>query len=366
VEVRATRPDPISSTTLSVYGIDSTDPYSVWNMETILQRSKEFVSSISSYAVGRIKDKVKAGQLYQAKDAIYWWAMRFIPDFPAIFPQWNREMMALIQLTAVSEDLSVAFRPKNNLGDLELAMFFSTIRRETVGVDNWQQHFVAWILSYITAARPGSFTVGPGYKKGASLGLQTTKVRVEDETLRWQHCQWFYIGDSIGVRVRSHFTKGYRNPHSSSNRDGMFQRSYIDVCLLTRKVHESLPSSPQNQAGTNSTCLCYCSELHTSEDSSSIVSNNCCLEHLRSRPTQPLLPKRCLIPTSEFLPDILNTTSEAHNARRHSLLSPTYQRKATPTIAPDPYSFSPSPPTSGGNKTRSQREDGDGAGVSRP
>jgi hypothetical protein len=81
---------------LSVYGIDSTDPYSVWNMETILQRSKEFVSSISSYAVGRIKDKVKAGQLYQAKDAIYWWAVRFIPDFPAIFPQWNREMMALI------------------------------------------------------------------------------------------------------------------------------------------------------------------------------------------------------------------------------------------------------------------------------
>jgi hypothetical protein len=208
---------------LSVYGIDSTDPSSVWNIEIILQRSKEYVSGIFSYAVGRIKDKVKAGQLYQAKEAIYWWAVRFIPDFPAIFPQWNREIMALIQLTAVSEDLSVAFRPKNDLGDLELAMFYSTIRRETVGVDNWQQHFVAWMLSYITAARPGSFTVGPGYEKGASLGLQqTTKVRAEDETLRWQHCQWFYTGDSIGVPVRFYFIKGYRNPHSSSNRDGMF------------------------------------------------------------------------------------------------------------------------------------------------
>jgi hypothetical protein len=61
-----------------------------------------------------------------------------------------------------------------------------------------------------------------------------------------------------------------------------------------------------------------------------------------------LLSAKPLLPTSKFLPHILNTTSEAHNARPLFSPSPTFRRKATPTIAPDLYPFLPRAPTNSG------------------
>jgi hypothetical protein len=215
----------------TLYGIKPDDTRALWSSTTIVERSKEYLAGISTWAEGRLDTKVKAGTLLHAKDALYWWCVRYIDDFYTVREKWDRETTAMIYLTAYSEGLSVKTHEKNDLGDGELAMMYKVVKHQVHGLDNWQQNYVAWMLSYVTGARPGSYTVGAGYEKNASLGLRdTTIVRGEDETLRWKDLEWFRCASGVGVRLTFRFLKGQRNPH---------KRRYIEGkwCLRPSKWH---------------------------------------------------------------------------------------------------------------------------------
>lgn len=85
---------------------------------------------------------------------------------------WHEEVSRHIRLVAVQESLSTRYWnwKKNNLSDTELVLIFRYIREQRNGVANLKQHWAAMLLDWLTGARPGSFTVCPGYQKGASTG----------------------------------------------------------------------------------------------------------------------------------------------------------------------------------------------------
>ena len=57
---------------------------------------------MAKYAEGRVGNKPKAGVLYQYKEALYWWIIRYIPDFASIFVQWQNMANAAIHKAATS------------------------------------------------------------------------------------------------------------------------------------------------------------------------------------------------------------------------------------------------------------------------
>jgi len=53
------------------------------------------------------------------------------------------------------------------------------------GVDHWKKTNAAWLIAYTTGARPGLFSVLPGYRQGTPIGTNPgAPTRDEDETLR--------------------------------------------------------------------------------------------------------------------------------------------------------------------------------------
>ena len=44
----------------------------IWNLDTIIERTKDVIFTYASVAQGQIGDKPKAGVLFQLKDGIYW------------------------------------------------------------------------------------------------------------------------------------------------------------------------------------------------------------------------------------------------------------------------------------------------------
>lgn len=190
-----------------------------------------------------------------------------------IYPNWHGQLVAHIQFIGHTHGLEQTHRKKNNLTDGELVLFYRQVTAFHQGVDNWKQHYLAWLLVskpggwqhlsipewwghsefaildsplearllgmlslscslpkrqhladfrqvYITGVRPGSFTVCPGYEKGADLG-QGLK-RPEDETLRWSDIAFFRYPDKDGIaaRVTFKFLKNQRNPYTNHMIEG--------------------------------------------------------------------------------------------------------------------------------------------------
>ncbi|KAF2733772.1 hypothetical protein EJ04DRAFT_553107 [Polyplosphaeria fusca] len=144
-----------------------------WNIATVIPWSKQYLTGLIAISKDKLGDKPMAGVLWAGKDDLYWWTVRFIDGFSAIFQDWQSQLESHIHYIAIQEQLPSHHREKNNLTDAELGLFFQEVMRTTHGVLNIKQHYVAWVLAYITGARPGSFTVSHGYKKATSWADQT-------------------------------------------------------------------------------------------------------------------------------------------------------------------------------------------------
>jgi hypothetical protein len=94
-----------------------------------------------------------------------------VDDFHLMWQKWHTEVSRHIHQLAVQESLSVQSWKKNNLSDTELVLIYDYICEQRYGVDNLKQHWAAMLLTWLTAARPGSFTISSGYQKGAPLGM---------------------------------------------------------------------------------------------------------------------------------------------------------------------------------------------------
>lgn len=178
---------------------------------------------------GRIEEKPRANLLYQRKESVYWWAIRLIPDFSSVFLQWHTFTNAHIGFLGITLGLSKSHREKNNLTDMELELFFQGVMGKTTSTSNWKQHYLAWLLIWTCSARPGSFTVCPGYESGSSLGAEGM-TRQEDETLRWSDIAFFRVNNVVLSQIKFRYTKGQRNP-------------YTRKLLFDTKMFTFLPSS---------------------------------------------------------------------------------------------------------------------------
>ncbi|KAF2279952.1 uncharacterized protein EI97DRAFT_477460 [Westerdykella ornata] len=220
-------------------GLDN--PADVWATDKLLEYCKLYISYLPLLIKGRSGSLPTVSSLWHFKDAIYWHAVRRTPDFGRIYHQWHRELHAHIHMVAHNNSLNTAKRLKFELTDCELTLFWEELdkKAQKPGFLNWYQHYVAWILAYITGSRPGSFTVAPGYSKGSKVGYDG--VRPEDETLRWRDIHFRRFEGGIGATVTFHFLKGQRNPYTRNmlygSRDFTFipttgNRNHLDLASL--------------------------------------------------------------------------------------------------------------------------------------
>lgn len=75
----------------------------IWTRDTIIERTKKFLSAWIDISEGKLQNKPKVGVLWVRFSTISWWAIRFIPEFLAIFPRWHRETTSHIHYLAVTE-----------------------------------------------------------------------------------------------------------------------------------------------------------------------------------------------------------------------------------------------------------------------
>jgi integrase len=184
----------------------------LWDLSTITEKTKIYLSTVIQIAKGRIDQLPRTDLLYQRKEAIYWWAMRMIPKFPTVLVNWQMLTNAHIGYLGVTMGLSREHRKKRNLTDAELEVLFEGVMSKTSSTANLKQHYLAWLLIWTCSARPGSFTVCPGYEEGSDLG--TGMNRMEDETLRWSDVEFMRVDDAVCVQINFRYTKGQRNPYT--------------------------------------------------------------------------------------------------------------------------------------------------------
>lgn len=82
-------------------------------------------------------------------------------------------------------------------------MFYRKILQMQTDVLNMKQHFVARAMPYITSVRRGSFTVCPGFQKGADI--EGGIVQPADETLRWSDITFVKPEAFAGITVQIAF-----------------------------------------------------------------------------------------------------------------------------------------------------------------
>jgi len=193
----------------------------IWAPETFIKFTKEFLEIMLIVIPGKIGTKLRASTLYSYKNALCWWAVRYIEGFARISVNWHKLVTAHIHFLGHEHSMEQGTRPKNNLTDTELMLFYHQLFQFHQGMENWKQNYLAWVLVYTTGVRPGSFTVAKGYEKGADLGVNGL-IRQEDETLRWKDVSFFRFPgtEGIAVRITFKYIKGHRDPFSNSSGDG--------------------------------------------------------------------------------------------------------------------------------------------------
>lgn len=197
--------------------LDLTEETDMYELDTIIERTCSFIETMALLAEGRLAQKVKAGTLYQLRQAMEWWIVAYIPEFHTIREKFFTLVNRHIHLLAFKESLSVETRAKNNLGEQELELFYNYIMEQKRRVNSFKQHYVGWVISFITAARPGSFTVTQGYNKGAPIGGSISAQlppRKESHTLRWKDIEFRRMNNGkIACLLTFRFSKGHQDPH---------------------------------------------------------------------------------------------------------------------------------------------------------
>ncbi|KAH7344368.1 hypothetical protein BKA66DRAFT_579444 [Pyrenochaeta sp. MPI-SDFR-AT-0127] len=222
----------------SCYGL--TEMNDVWSRDTFLDYTKQFLEGITNISVGKLEKKIKAQTLWGYKYAIYWWAVVLVKDFNSIWQQWHEEVNRHIQLLAVQESLSTRSWAKNNLSDGELVLIFRHICEQRYGVANLKQHWAAMLLTWLTGARPGSFTVAAGYQQGASLGLPG-RVRETSQTLRWSDVDFVNMKNGIAVRITLRYNKGFRNPNKEGSSAADGRRTFVFLPSIAERLEFDMP-----------------------------------------------------------------------------------------------------------------------------
>lgn len=197
-------------------------PRDIWNKKTIIAYSRELIPTLAKeLETGQLStnNKPKAGVLYTQKFGMYWWLVRLIPDFGSIYLRWHMVMNAVIHKAALDYNFETGFREKNELTDTELTLFWQEIQKIDSGTENWKQHYLAWLLVWVTSVRPGSFTTCYGYEKGSTIS-STGAVRLTDETLRWKDVRFFRYQGTIAFKITFRFVKGHRDPHRNKVVEG--------------------------------------------------------------------------------------------------------------------------------------------------
>jgi hypothetical protein len=212
----------------------------MYNMDNVIEFTNRFLLGIAKYAKGNIGDKPKAGVLFQMKDSLYWWFIRFMPTFVSIFGLWHHEAVGAIHRAALMFNFETGWREKKDLTTAELQLFWQHIQTLKIGRQNWHQHFIAWLLTLVTSARPGSYTVCPGYEKGSRIAKGF--FRTEDETLRWSDCVFTRHEDSegggISVTITFRYLKGFRVSHQQKQLSGI--RVFRILPLSNNQYHIDL------------------------------------------------------------------------------------------------------------------------------
>lgn len=168
-------------------------------------------------------DFFQASTLYGHKYALQFWIDTHTPNFSSIEREYRIRVLRHIRMVAVEQDLSTQYREKNELGEFELGLLFAEVMSLQEGALNTKQHYIVWVLSYITSARPGSITVGKGYHKGAPLGgaiSATMPTRAKSHTLRWSDLKFEKFDQEYCCVVTFLYLKGSNDPHNQSNEQG--------------------------------------------------------------------------------------------------------------------------------------------------
>lgn len=223
---------------------DETDEHDMYAADKLIDRVCRFLEGMALMTQGRLQEKVKVSTLMQCRQALEWWIKEFTPTFSTFQLLFETRTTRHIHMVAVKQNLSTEFREKNNLGEFELGMFYNQIMlEEHKRIDNFKQHYTAWVLSFITGARPGSFTVSPYYRKGAPLGgavSDSMPARAESHTLRWSDITFERMKNGIACRLTFRFLKGYQHPYRAQyvmgSREWFFPpkktQLHLDVSLL--------------------------------------------------------------------------------------------------------------------------------------
>lgn len=139
--------------------------------------------------------------------------MRIIPDFNKISVRWDLDTSRCINFINGKYGTAKPPPTKNLLGEAELSAMFEHPSTFETGLDNWQQHYCAWVMAHLCGVTPCSLTVAPGYEKGAVL--MGGGVRLEDETLRWKDVEFTpcFLPYRIVVRIKLREQKESRDPY---------------------------------------------------------------------------------------------------------------------------------------------------------
>lgn len=186
----------------------------IWNKKTIITFSCELIHTLAEgLDTGHISSgkKTNVGVLHSLKYGMTWWLVRFIPHFDNLFSHWQQTIDSAIHKAALDHNFQTEFREGIELTDAELTLFWKRLERTETGTDNSKQHFCIYLLVWITAARPGSFTVCDGYERGSTTA--TGVIRQTDETLRWEDLEFFRFENAIAFKITFKFRKGHRDPH---------------------------------------------------------------------------------------------------------------------------------------------------------
>ncbi|KAI4632839.1 hypothetical protein J4E80_000197 [Alternaria sp. BMP 0032] len=213
----------------SVYGIEK-EP-KMYSRETLIDHVCGFLECMAAVSEGVLHDKVKAsfiqismvGTLYMYKYSLRFWVDRYTLDFESIQTEYDCRVLRHIHMVAVEQDLPTGSREKNELGGFELGLMYMEAMALQEGVLQTKQHYLAWVLAYITGARPGTFTVGTGYHKGAPLGgamSHTMPTRAVSHTLRWADIKFEKFEQEYCCILTFCFLKGSHDKYKEDNLDG--------------------------------------------------------------------------------------------------------------------------------------------------
>lgn len=222
---------------------EETEEGDMYAADKLIDRVCRFIECMVRTSQGKLAEKVKVSTLMQYRQSLVWWIRLFQPNFSAMQLHFHDRVSHHIHMVAVNQELSTDLREKNNLGEFELELFFNQLMLENTRIDNWKQHYIAWVLSFITGARPGSISVTPHYRKGAAMGgavSDSMPTRSESHTLRWSDVTFERMKDGIACHIIFRFMKGHQDPHRQQyimgQREWFFPpkttRLHLDVSIL--------------------------------------------------------------------------------------------------------------------------------------